>query len=79
MRHKTPLSTLAALLLTALLPAPAASATPLPAYPLVQAPPGEVEHTVTETTFQSNKTVPGTTPWDRIEEGGSARPPPAAS
>ena len=67
MRYKKPLS-IAALALAALAPASAASAAPLPAYPLVQAPPGEVEHTVTETTFQSNETVPGTTPWDRIEE-----------
>jgi hypothetical protein len=67
MSYKKPLS-IAALTLAALAPAPAASAASLPAYPLVQAPPDEVQHTVTATTFQSNETVPGTTPWDRIEE-----------
>jgi hypothetical protein len=67
MRYKKPLS-IAALALAALVPASVASAAPLPAYPLVQAPPGEVEHTVTETTFQSNEAVPGTTPWHRVEE-----------
>lgn len=69
MRYKTPLP-LAALAAAALaLPASAAAESqPNPPYALIPVPAGEVQHTVIETTFQSNVTVPGVTPWQRVQE-----------
>jgi hypothetical protein len=72
MRYKPqlPIAVLAAaaLLPAAVLALPAAAAADATPFPLIPAPAGEVQHTVTETTFQSNEAVPGKTPWRRIEE-----------
>lgn len=70
MRYKTALP-IAALAAALALPAAAtASQVEVPARPwsMVPVPAGEVQHTITETTFRSNVTVPGVTPWDRVEE-----------
>lgn len=67
MRYKTTLP-LAALLATALaLPAVASAANTQP-WSVIPVPAGEVQHTVTQTVFQSNVTVPGETPWARTQE-----------
>jgi predicted nucleic acid-binding protein len=81
MNYKTslPIAALAAAALA--LPATAA-ASEAPPWSLIPVPTGEVQHTVTETTFASNETVPGVTPWDRIQEdwaSATARDPPPVS
>jgi hypothetical protein len=68
MRYKTPPLPIALLTAAALALPAAASASYNPPWQVIPVPAGEVQHTVTETTFQSNETVPGKTPWDRIEE-----------
>lgn len=62
-----------AVLATAALALPAAATAaqaqvPGRPYPEAPVPAGEVQHTVTETTFQSNTSDPGVTPWARTEE-----------
>jgi hypothetical protein len=67
MTYKTPIP-IAALAAAALaLPATAAASETRP-WSLIPVPAGEVQHTVTETAFQSNVMAPGVTPWDRVQE-----------
>jgi hypothetical protein len=69
MRYKTPLP-IAVFAVAAVLslPATASAFTHIPLPAPIPAPSGEVQYTVTETTFESNETVPGVTPWRRLEE-----------
>jgi hypothetical protein len=67
MRYTTPIP-IAALAAAALAFPAAASASSSPPYPVIPVPAGQVQYTVAETTFESNVTVPGVTPWGRVEE-----------
>ncbi|HEY3830313.1 MAG TPA: hypothetical protein VGL57_14055 [Solirubrobacteraceae bacterium] len=64
-KARFPIAVLAA---AALALPPAASASSIPSYPLLPVPAGEVQHTVIETKFEGSLALPGTTPWERIEE-----------